>query len=641
MSTDNRRKVNDCEANTGWAGDDTANAIATAGSFIEGSGALSTQLSNSDEQMHTTQDTTSAGTYSTDWSDSTLYMNIKDNLMDSFTNGGVKFVVGDAGDLIGYFVGGYDAVGMPGQLFFTAYKLDVSVVVASPGTVNVDFTEFTGTEAGLTQTTCTRLGYGTIHLAKAVGSIDNVIMDGFYSIANGSYALTINGGTVGTPETMTDVAADDVTNGWNLVTNPRGTLYNFFAPTEWGESAAAADHFFEADGEQWFWIGDNSGGHAVGAGNFPFRVIGNTTDTGSFVISNVAIINTGTAVDFDCSDTNIDTLEIDSCSMTGLATFNAPSSGGTSRLCTNTIISGTGLVTHNGADMSGSSVLLSTVAADTGALSYNSATDPDTIMDGMTFSKGTNAHHAIDFGTSVTGDITLRNCEFTGFSGTENVNDSTFRFLATSGSLNLNLIGCTVGGASASQANIGVDDAAGISVTVVISPVTQTVNVKGAGNNIENARVLVETAATIASGEMFEAAVTSLTSLTGTATCTTTAVHGLVTGDYVVIRGAQPDEYNKVRAVTVTSTTVFTYSVPTGIATTATGTPVVSFAAISGLTNASGNISATRTWNAAQEMKGWARKVNATSPFWKQAEISYTINNTSGNTVNAVLQPDE
>ena len=120
MSTDNRTKINDCDEETGWSGDDTANTISTAGSFIEGSSALATQLSDADEGMFTTRDTNAAGLIAEDWSDSTLYMNIKDNLMASFSAGGVHFIVGDGTDTIGYFVAGSDVVGMPGQLFFTA-----------------------------------------------------------------------------------------------------------------------------------------------------------------------------------------------------------------------------------------------------------------------------------------------------------------------------------------------------------------------------------------------------------------------------------------------------------------------------------------------------------------------------------------
>ena len=441
MSTDNRYQINDCEANTGWFGNDTANAISSAGSFIEGSGALSTQLSNADEHMATGEDSTATGTFSFDMTDVTVYMNIKDNLFDAYSAGGVQFVLGDgsagAGDLIGYDIAGNDAIGMVGKFFFTAYKLDVSEAVATPG----GHTVFNGTEAGLAHNAITEVGYGSIHLAKAVGSVDNVIMDGFYYIANDSYALTINGGTSGTPETMADVAGDDATNGWNLVTNPLGSQYIFFGPTEWGESAAAADHYFTASSEQWYWVGDNAGGRAVGATHFPFRVVGNATDAGSFVINAVVIVNTGVPSEFDCSDTDIDTLEIAGCSMDGLASFSAPSSGGTSRLCETTIFNNCGQITHNGASMNECSISGYTGALDTSSLVYNETSNPNGVMDDITFNKGSAAHHAIEFGLSSPLTMTITGINFSGFNAANAQNDSALHIKRTSGTVNITVSG--------------------------------------------------------------------------------------------------------------------------------------------------------------------------------------------------------
>jgi hypothetical protein len=333
------------------------------------------------------------------------------------------------------------------------------------------------------------------------------------------------------------------------------------------------------------------------------------------------------------------TINIDACSFQNMGTFTF---GGTNSSAINSTWTSCGQITGTSGTFTGSKILTSTVAADTGAFVWNTATDPDTYLDGMTFSKGTNAHHAIDFGTSVTGDIILRNCNFNGFGSTDDSNDSTVRFLATSGSLTLSLIDCLVDGSAATEGNFSVDDAAGITVTKSIAPITELVNVKNTdGDNIENARVFVETAATIASGEMFEASTTSLTQSGGTATCNTTAVHGLITGDVVVIRGAQPDGYNKVATVTVSDTDTFTYSVDSGLTGTATGTPVVSFVVIYGLTNSSGNVSDSRTWGAAQQVKGWARKKNTTSPFYKDGDIAYAIDTSNGNSINVVLQLDE
>lgn len=175
------------------------------------------------------------------------------------------------------------------------------------------------------------------------------------------------------------------------------------------------------------------------------------------------------------------TLSWDSCSFSDMGTFSFD----TNSTINQTTFLRCGVVTHGGATMNNSKILLSTAAADTGALSYNLAADPNGEMDNMTFSKGTNAHHAIDFGTNVTSDITLTGCEFTGFGSTADSNDSTVRFLATSGALTLNLVGCTVDGAAATASNFSVDDAAGITVTISIS-VPITITVKDTGGNLLN-----------------------------------------------------------------------------------------------------------------------------------------------------------
>lgn len=640
--TDNRTQLQDSDALADISAQSTADPQANTaeiGLLIQGVRANVFQVTDAQEYVAYDQDTTGS-TFNIDLSDSTVYVNIKDNLIDTFANLGALIVLcdgadGAGGDCIGYTAGGADATGLPYRRQFSAYKLDVSEPVATPGTNNVDYFEYNGTEANLDQTAILQVGYGSIHLAKAQGTIPNASFDGIYYIANDSYAATINGGTSGTPETMADVVGDDETSGMCLFANPKGTEFDFFGPTEWSETGTA-DWYFTATDEQWYLYGDNGGGRPLGAGHFPFRVVGNATGTNSIVLTRVAIVNIGARATWLMDDANMDILELDNVSFVSNGTISLPSSGGTSRFTTNCTFSDCDQVTNNGADMSGSQVILSNVAAGSGALLYNETTDPDGETDDMVFSQGANAHSAYEFGTSVTNDITIRGNDFTGFGSTDDVNGAVFKFLATSGSLNLNLVGCTTDG------TFSVDDSAGIAVTVVIDPVSQLINVKDSdGTNVQNARVLVETAATITSGEIFEAAVTSITQSAGTATCTMTAVHGLTTGDKIVVRKAQPDGYNKVATATVTSTTVFTYPVDSGLSSPATGTPVVSYVVLHGLTDASGNISASRTWGANQVLKGVARKKNTTSPFYKDGDIAYTVDSTNGNTTNVVLQPDE
>ena len=488
MSVDLRTELNDADNVTGWTDSNKTPALnTTAGQRYEGTGAIETQHTNTagGNELDAAQTSGGGGTYSRDLSDSTYYIMLKDNLVDTYANQGIMAVFGDGTDLVGFQMAGNDAPGMPLLPFYSSYKFDLTNLPSGSNTT------FAGVEANLTLTAITRMGVGTVHLAKAVGNVANVFCDSITHITNDSYALRINGGTSGTPETMADVQGDDAAGSLTgigiggMIANPLGDQFIFFAPTEWGEPSPNADHYFTATGEQWFWVGDNQGGHAVGATHFPFRLVANATNTGSWVVTSTVIINTGTAAMLSMDDANFDIIEMDGCTLTGLDTIALPSSGGTSRFTTNNIFNGCEQITNNGADMDGCSVLLSTVAADTGALLYNEASDPDGTLDNLIISKGTNAHHAIDFGTNVDSSlvsITLRGIEFTGFGSTDDSNDSTVRFLATTGTLTLNLIDCTVDGvspvASGGGQNFSVDDAAGMTVTVVVQPVTLTVTVK-------------------------------------------------------------------------------------------------------------------------------------------------------------------
>lgn len=320
MSVDNRTQLNDCETfANGWSAAAQGGDNTTTGQFYEGTGSIEAQHSNSDEETFTNQDSVGS-TFNLDWSDTTVYMLIKDNLVDTFANGGVQWIIGDGTNRVGYDVGGNDAVGLTLKTGFVSFRMDVSAAAATPGGNNA----YSGSEAGLNQGAISQVGYGSLHLAKAVGNVPNVFIDSITYIANDSYALTINGGTVGTPESMTNVAADDITNGWGMIGSPLGMQYLFGAPTEWGNSVATADSYFESNSEQWYFLGDNAGGRALGVTHFPFRVVGNATDTISFVLNNTVIVNTATRAQFDMSDVNVDILKLTGTSFTDLGTISLP-----------------------------------------------------------------------------------------------------------------------------------------------------------------------------------------------------------------------------------------------------------------------------------------------------------------------------
>ena len=315
---------------------------------------------------------------------------------------------------------------------------------------------------------------------------------------------------------------------------------------------------------------------------------------------------------------DVGTFTGDTCQFSGCGTTTFASTSS----CVNTVWTNCEEIYVNGADLSGSAVLTPNVAANTSGLVWDVNGDPNSDLHGMTFSKtsGT-AHHAIEFGTTIPSgaSYTLTGCQFgTDFSATEGgtTGDETFHFKDTTGTITLNLVGCS--------GNFGYRTE-GVSVDIVIDPVTTKVTCEDqAGDPLENVRVFLETADNGGgTGLPYQAATTSLTQTAGTATCTTSAVHGLATNDYVVIRGASDELYNKQAQITVTGTTTFTYTVDSGASASAGGTPVVSYAPISGLTNASGIAQSSKTWPASQGLKGWARK-STSAPYYKTSRISVT-----------------
>ena len=97
-------------------------------------------------------------------------------------------------------------------------------------------------------------------------------------------------------------------------------------------------------------------------------------------------------------------------------------------------------VDAGGGSLLGASILTPTVATSSHGLLWNVATDPNGKLDGMAFSKGTNAHHAIEFGTTSPLTMTLTGCSFTGF-GADTTTSASLHIMRTSGTVTINYTG--------------------------------------------------------------------------------------------------------------------------------------------------------------------------------------------------------
>jgi hypothetical protein len=182
---------------------------------------------------------------------------------------------------------------------------------------------------------------------------------------------------------------------------------------------------------------------------------------------------------------------------------------------------------------------------------------------------------------------------------------------------------------------------AGATVVLVGNPVATKITIEEAdGTKIENARVFIETADDGGgTGFPFEAGIATLVQVAGTATLTSDDPHGLQDDDYIVVRESTSQHYNRTAQVTVTGASELEYAVDSGAAATALGTPVFSYMPLSGLTDVNGEITSSRSWPAAQSLKGWARKSTA-SPLFQQTAISI-LDASGGTDLLVALQSDE
>lgn len=511
------------------------------------------------------------------------------------------------------------------------------------GVVNLSTVDRAAADLGtLPGANVNRLGYaGNISASKGEDFLQNSYLDAIRYGADG-VGITFTGGTVGAKETMLACAEADA-NSYGLLRSLGGALFcegcltwgaatftthitdslgaiNFTAFTTGdGTTPVVAADYYQinfVDGTtgatfmnltDWVWNGVSRA--------LPFRF---TTTAESNVFTRVTYIF-GEVITLTQNTTNnfcsyVECQEIDpggcwhiDCSFSNCDLFT--------------------LTNVNSKILRGSTSLHNT-ATNVGFVNCTVALDR---IDGHAFSNSGGVGHAIDLGTIAATRTDSCNNTFFGYSTTVNGNKAVRVNVASGQTYTIN-----VTGDGDLAANLVYNSGVG-TLIVNAGAVSTSVNVKDqAGANIINARVVVETAA--AGGEPYQDSI-SIIAFSGVATATHTG-HGMATNDWMVIRGASPASYSKVAQITVTGANTYTYAVTTGIASPATGTPVASFVPLYGLTDASGNITASRTWSASQAVSGYARKSTVT-PFYKTSNFGGTVSNTLGFSANITLLDDE
>jgi len=300
---------------------------------------------------------------------------------------------------------------------------------------------------------------------------------GVDAIRHGRCEMRVNVGDSGTPANFTDMAAKNDQNEasnynrWGLFSYQSGSfLWKGLMTLGYGST----DVYF-VDSNKVIFVDDTIGVKRA----FTTCSIERAGSTVSW--TNITIAALGTRSRGSLTMTAAADVDIVNCLFKSMDLFTFMSSAvvsGTTFLGTNEIVAG-------GAVLNTSKVLAPTIAADGYALTWNESTDPDGNLDDMTFSMGSNAHHAIYFGSSIPSEIFLRRIAFSGFSASDSANDSTLYFADSTGDITVNLVGCS--------GNISYKTA-GCTITEVIDPLDLTVTVQkndAAKTPIENAQVAI------------------------------------------------------------------------------------------------------------------------------------------------------
>jgi hypothetical protein len=248
------------------------------------------------------------------------------------------------------------------------------------------------------------------------------------------YSMT--GGTSGDEVMLSDIAIYDkgttTLRGYNVLAEFQGV---FFCTGAMQFGTGATTHYFLMDGEILVFVEAN-----VAAGLYSLSGVGTGTDV---VIKNSVIRSTGatdaTRFVFDWSDTDLGSCEITDNFIVRASACTFQSG----QTITGNTFDDCGQIDAGGADLTGSVVQNYEGTTDTGALSWTPATDPNGELDNMSFTKGTAATHAIEFGILSPLTMTLTGIDFSGYNAADAQTDSALLIRRTTGTVNIALVGCT------------------------------------------------------------------------------------------------------------------------------------------------------------------------------------------------------
>jgi hypothetical protein len=379
------------------------------------------------------------------------------NLMDTVANGGAQLVIGSgSGDFDQFYVDGANSEGSA-LAGWRTYAVDPNATPSATTGAPTATTSFFGMQWAI-------LGSGSLK-----GSPNGIDV-----IRHGRELRCVSGDLANGYASFAGAAAFDsaTARSWGLLTPIQGGNL-FHGKLSLGQAATPVDF---RDSNRSIIVLDD-----------PFL---------SSVFNEVAIINASSVVVWNTIqfshlgtvapivlNLNVGSFTGTNCrfSRAGITTFSSTQS------CTSTTWAGCGQVITNGATLNRSSINGYTGLANTSSLLFNAAIDPDGRLDNTSYAMGTNLTHAIEFGTLSPTSITVRGASFTGYGSANNADNSVFHIKRTTGTVTINLVGCSTDGAFSFRTD-------GATVVVVIDPVTTLITVVDAVTKaaLVGARVLLE-----------------------------------------------------------------------------------------------------------------------------------------------------
>ena len=400
----NYTSISTAESTTGWTNFDTLDPDFAK----EGGNAITDQLRSDGEEAYFDNGSapiTGAGKHVRWWINT-----INKAYMEPEANGGYEFLM-------------YDGVA-------SEYRTMFGSDTYGGGWVNyvVDVELFTT----LTLANIQRWGLRIQHTATAK-NIDNTWVD-YIRYLDGYY---ITGGTSGDELTLALIAARDVDDGagtlrgYGVVSEIDGVYYCTGKLTI-GNSTTTTYFLMDADVMV---FSDNP----VATGFYEIAADGTVADiTITDSVIRAASSTTNLRFVLDMSNTSV------SVSITSTVfLYSSTITFASGQTATGNTFNDCGVITHGGADMSGSIVKNYEGTADTSGVVYNIAVDPDGEMDNMQFIKGTASTHAIEFGITSPLSMTLRGIDFSGYNAADGQTDSALHIKRTAGTVEIALIGCS------------------------------------------------------------------------------------------------------------------------------------------------------------------------------------------------------